>query len=395
MAKNTIISPSMMEPMLPTHGQRELIDLAVTLVENSAKMTAQLHPLVQEKIGDLVRSMNCYYSNLIEGHNTHPRDIERALAEDYSTNKEKRDLQLEAKAHIEVQLLLDRQALPTNVYSTHVIEMIHCEFYKRLPESLCWAQDPDTGKQLAVEPGKFRASDVIVGRHIPPNANHIPQFMHRFEQAYNAKHLSRTDQIIAIAAAHHRLLWIHPFYDGNGRVTRLLSHAALREAGIGNCLWSISRGLARNAQQYKANLALADSQREGDLEGRGNLSDKHLFVFCKFFLTTAIDQVNFMQKLLELSVLLDRIDLYANQQISAKILAKGSNIILKEALLKGKVARASVPMLSGYSERQSRNIISGLVKHGLLASDTKYGDLYLGLPQHVVEFYFPLLYPVI
>ena len=55
--------------------------------------------------------MNCYYSNLIEGHDTHPVDIERALKNDYSRDEKKRDLQLEAKAHIIVQQGIDTGAL--------------------------------------------------------------------------------------------------------------------------------------------------------------------------------------------------------------------------------------------------------------------------------------------
>jgi hypothetical protein len=47
--------------------------------------------------------MNCYYSNLIEGHRTHPIEIERALAQAFSIDPRQRELQLEAKAHIEVQ----------------------------------------------------------------------------------------------------------------------------------------------------------------------------------------------------------------------------------------------------------------------------------------------------
>ncbi len=43
--------------------------------------------------------MNCYYSNLIEGHDTHPVDIERALRHDYSDDPRTRNLQLEAAAH--------------------------------------------------------------------------------------------------------------------------------------------------------------------------------------------------------------------------------------------------------------------------------------------------------
>jgi len=386
-----IISTTLMEPMLPS-AQAILEDLAVNIIEKSARMAAQLPLIVQDKIGDLIRTMNCYYSNLIEGHNTHPRDIEQALKENFSSNQEKRDLQLEAKAHIEVQLLLDQQILPHNVYSKDMITTIHREFYSRLPKSLRFVNNPDTGENIEVIPGQFRSSDVIVGMHIPPKADYIGQFMQRFEEAYNAKHLSRTTKIIAIAAAHHRLLWIHPFYDGNGRVTRLLSHIALKSVGVGNSLWSISRGLARNAGHYKANLALADSQREGDLDGRGNLSEKYLVKFCNFFLSIAIDQIEFMQKILDLTKLLERIELYSINQIAAKQLPKASNIVLREALLKGLIPRGVIPTLTGYSDRQSRNIVANLVKKELLTSDTPYGDLYLNFPQHVLEFYFPSLY---
>jgi len=79
-------------------------------------------------------------------------------------------------------------------------------------------------------------------------------------------------KIIGVAASHHRLLWIHPFIDGNGRVTRLLSHALLRELDVGSELWSVSRGLARRVAEYKSSLQAADEPRRGDLDGRGNLT---------------------------------------------------------------------------------------------------------------------------
>ncbi len=384
---------SSMEPMLPPPGEKVLEDLAVTLIEKSSRMAARLPNKVQNSLGNLVRSMNCYYSNLIEGHNTHPRDIEKALANDFSTNHEKRDLQLEAKAHIEVQLLIDNSDIPFDTFAAETIQWIHREFYSRMPEALCRVSNPYTGEEIRVKAGEFRQSDVIVGRYIPPKAEKILQFLQRFTDAYNFTNLSRLQQIIAIAAAHHRLLWIHPFYDGNGRVTRLLSHAALKHAGIGNSLWSISRGLARNSQDYKQNLSLADSQRQGDLDGRGNLSLRYLINFCEFFLSISIDQVDFMQKLLDMPGLMQRVDEFAIKQIQNKSLPKGSDIVLKELLLKGSISRGSISGLTGYAERQSRNILSSLIKQDLLKSDTAYGDVYLHFPQHVVEFYFPLLYP--
>jgi Fic family protein len=136
---------------------------------------------------------------------------------------------------------------------------------------LFWVKNPDTGKKVKITSGEFRNGDVVIGRNIPPLAKSIPVFLKRFEEAYNFNKLSRINQIIAVAAAHHRLLWIHPFYDGNGRVTRLLSHAAFLKTGAGNRLWSISRGLARNSSDYKKKLEQADEPRQGDLDGRGSL----------------------------------------------------------------------------------------------------------------------------
>ena len=91
--------------MLPPEGDRHLEDLAMDLATKASGLASQLPPAVRSGIGDIVRSMNCYYSNLIEGHNTHPRDIDRALAHaDYSADPEKRILQQEAVAHIEVDI---------------------------------------------------------------------------------------------------------------------------------------------------------------------------------------------------------------------------------------------------------------------------------------------------
>src|SRR5260370_22717289 len=84
-----------------------LTDLALDLTQKSAGFRRRLPSALLVSLADLVRAMNCYYSNLIEGHDTHPVDIERALKNDYSKDAQKRDLQLEAKAHIAVQEWID------------------------------------------------------------------------------------------------------------------------------------------------------------------------------------------------------------------------------------------------------------------------------------------------
>ena len=102
---------SAMEPLRLGEGSRHRSsssDLAVELVGASAGFRRSLPPGVMRALADLVRAMNCYYSNLIEGHDTHPIDIERALRNDYSADPKKRNLQLEAKAHVTVQAWIDR-----------------------------------------------------------------------------------------------------------------------------------------------------------------------------------------------------------------------------------------------------------------------------------------------
>src|SRR5450755_3083884 len=99
-----------------------------------------------------------------------------------------------------------------------------------------------------------------------------------------------------------------------GRLTRLLSHALLRELDVGSELWSVSRGLARRVNEYKSNLQAADEPRHGDLDGRGNLTMKGLVDFCRFFLTTSVDQVDFMGSLLEPVELLRRMEIWTEEE---------------------------------------------------------------------------------
>ncbi|MBK7249654.1 MAG: Fic family protein [Gammaproteobacteria bacterium] len=380
---------------MPADGTAVLENLAFDLAREASELSAQLHPVVRLSVADLVRSMNCYYSNLIEGHNTHPRDIDRALAADYSSDPHRRDLQLEARAHIEVQQMIDERAaeLPRPPISRAFIEWTHREFCSRLPETLLVLVNPDTGERIPVVPGQLRTRTVAVGRHVAPAPEDLPAFMGRFEQAYDATRLTKPRQVIAAAAAHHRFLWIHPFLDGNGRVARLMSHALLLDIGIGSALWSVSRGLARNSGEYKRLLMAADEPRRSDLDGRGALSQDALIDFCRFFLETCLDQIRYMRELLDPSELQRRMELYVRDEEGAERLRKRSFAVLREALLAGELERGRVPALIDTSERTARRVISALIERRLLLSASHKAPLRLGFPIDVVERWFPKLYP--
>ena len=338
--------------------------------------------------------MNCYYSNLIEGHNTRPRDIDRALHQDYAKDPERRTLQLEAVAHIHVQSVIDRgedpQVSPTSV---EYLTWVHREFCQWLPDELLWVEHPDTRQRIRVVPGALRQDTVAVGRLVPPSPDVLPLFLARVDEAYRAEHLSRVQQLVAIGAAHHRLLWIHPFLDGNGRVARLVAHAMLKRAGVGSSLWSVSRGLARRVADYRRLLEAADAPRRSDLDGRGTLSERALVDVCDFFLDVCVDQVAFMSALLDARELLRRMQLYTEEEIRAGRMLEGSFPVLREAVLTGEVERAHARDLTGYRERQGREVLSALLRAGVLVSQSDRSPVRIAFPVDVVERWFPKLYP--
>ena len=245
--------PSQMEPLLLGDSYRHrgrILDLAFELAQKSATFKGSLPLSLLKSLADLVRSMNCYYSNFIEGHATHPIDIERALQGDYSQDSHKRELQLEAKAHITVQKWIDEGGLDTLApTSVDALTQTHRRFGELLPPDLLWVEDPKTHERLPVIPGQLRTNDVQVGRHVAISPGALPQFLERFALVYGR--LGKSESILAIAAAHHRLVWIHPFLDGNGRVARLMSHAQLLHSLDTGSVWSVARGLARKVETYK------------------------------------------------------------------------------------------------------------------------------------------------
>ncbi|MCC7328684.1 MAG: Fic family protein [Gammaproteobacteria bacterium] len=383
-----------MEPLLLREDSRHraaLTDLALELAQKSAGFRRSLPENLVSSLADLVRSMNCYYSNLIEGHDTHPVDIERALKGDYSKDAKKRDLQLEAKAHIEVQRWIDGGGLDGRSVTATALREIHQRFCSLLPDELLTVEDPITKDRVKVVAGELRHRDVKVGRHVAISPPAVPRFLARFEQVYGG--LGKTDTILATAAAHHRLVWIHPFVDGNGRVARLMSHATMLETLDTGAVWSVARGLARNAQTYKSHLAACDQPRRNDLDGRGPLSEESLAEFARFFLMTCLDQVAFMEKLVRPDELRTRIQLWAEEEIRLDRLPPKSGAILEAVLYRGELPRADAAGIIGTGERQARRVVSALLDRGVLTSASTRAPLRLAFPATLAPRWMPGLFP--
>lgn len=386
---------SLMEPLCIPAGSRfrdSLNDLVVELAAKAAGFRQGLPPRMIPALATLVRGMNCYYSNLIEGHDTHPVDIERALNNDYSGNSHKRNLQLEARAHIEVQSWIDEGGLSDKAATTFGLLEIHRRFCSLLPDDLLWVEDKNSETRIRMVPGTLRNRDVQVGRHVPISPGAVPRFLERFDKIYSK--LGKAETIISVAAAHHRLLWIHPFLDGNGRVARLQSHALLLEALNSGGVWSIARGLAINEQQYKELLANCDQSRRDDLDGRGNLSEEALLDFTRFFLELCLDQVAFMENLMQPDRLKSRIVSWVEREIQQAKLPQKSGRLMEAILYRGgELPRGDAAKVLNVGTRQARRIVSSLTETGSLISESSRAPLYLNLPAHLAGDWMPGLFP--
>jgi Fic family protein len=397
-AKVMIESTNRIEPARLEEVAEAIADVTAELSAAGAVLGSALHATTAANLASLVRIMNTYYSNLIEGHDTRPRDIERALAGNFDQDEERRNLQLEAAAHVRVQAEVDRMAMEGTLPEPASMEFIcwlHREFYRDCPEEMLRIRSANA--EFKMEPGEWRTRaehDVAVGRHIPPASNQVDDFMRHFETRYRFADLGKAAQIIAIPAAHHRLNYIHPFPDGNGRVSRLMSHAMALKAGIGaQGLWSVSRGLARGLESrgdYKRMMDYADSPRQGDLDGRGNLSQRALTEFTLWFLKVCLDQVNFMSSLFDLGNLGRRLQLYVDRNDHLK---PETARLLQEALIRGQFDRGEAPRITGLPERSARRVLNDAVTEGLLASATPKTPVSIRFPVTALETLFPRLYP--
>ncbi|NDU91412.1 MAG: Fic family protein [Ferrovum sp.] len=385
-----------MEPLLIGHerpGYRTLMGLASELLEASGRLDAAIVPATARGLGDLVVGMNCYYSNLIEGRHTFPVEIERALLAPASEQRQQ-DLPTLAVAHIAA----DRWAQSRSILETGIrpfIMEVHRIFFEALPpEMRALAESGDD-----VAPGQLRYRNVRVGQHVAPAVESLDSFLTRYANVYEpaldraaADHASRLEAVVASLAAHHRLVWIHPFLDGNGRVARIVLDAMLRACGVNPLgLWSLSRGFAKTAKTYKERLALADSPRQGNLDGRGNLSEKGLVDFIGYGLQTATDQARFMSQSFEMERLDERLRGYFTQVRFD--LAPESAALYWRAIRDGEFARMEAHRITGLPERTARNVLGRLVEEGFLVSDTPKGKVRAGFPVRALGSLFPNLYP--
>lgn len=376
----------------------ELLERSEEVCLKSAKLSGTHTPFTLGAIKDLLRIVNSYYSNRIESQGTHPIDIEKAMRHEFSTNTNEKNLQLLSLAHIATQKKIE--AMPhIEAYSQQFIRFLHHDFYSyEGMESFLHIHFEGQEKEMIA--GEYRDCEVKIGEHIPPLASQIEPFMQTYEQLYTqaSKQGTQAQKLIYALASHHRLVWIHPFLDGNGRTSRLALDGTLLGMKLqGYGLWNISRGLARKTSEYKSALAQADLIKQGEFDGRGELSTKALESFVRFMVECSLDQINYMDRYLKLSELSSRIDNYTQKVYDGGFdrlsLPKKSDRLFKHLLLVGESPRSALATVLDVSDRTITSTLKELLEKGYLTSDTPKSAVRLRFNTHFASWLFPELIP--
>ena len=350
-------------------------------------------PIAGELRG-LLRAMNSYYSNRIEGQHTRPHELEQALRKDFSSDAKLAARQRLALAHIDAEVELEARYIGDSgtraLYSPGAAQELHRTLFARLPKA-----DLRADPKAVIVPGEWRKRDVSVGRHVAPTAASVPAFVERWTQAYGGVRRGEA-ALVALAAAHQRLGWVHPFIDGNGRVMRLHTHTLLSALGYTGGLWSPLRGFARSVDHYYALLAAADEPRRGALDGRGNLSEAALVDWIDYVFDTCLDQVAFMKSTLDLATMERRIAaclVFEQETLKSGVRLEALRPLHYLFLTGTELERGEFKRMTGLGERTAVKLLTALLGRRLLRSDSPQGRLRFGLPLHALRFYFPALWP--
>lgn len=386
-------------------------DKLVELLQADAALNRTIPETIRGSVEWLLRQVNCYYSNRIEGNPTHPKELLKAQASnaggvDVVRSKEVQEL----LAHLEVQIKFDSKEIdPAELCAPEFIRELHRAFYSGLPKSqlhiknLAGDDVLDANNQpMLITPGEFREHAVLVNQHEPPAPAELAGYMSWLKFSFDLNKIHGTNRVIAAAALHHRLAWIHPFQDGNGRVTRLLTDCYMRHSGFGGYgLWSITRGFARNTKAYYHALAQADKPRQGAQDGRGVLSDAGLLYFTKYFIDTALDQLRYFSDLLEMRKLVSRVDFYFEMRAKGALpggvgedlppLRLYARDIYKFLLDRGEKSKSEICDYLGRGEQTLRSTFRQMETEGLISVGPGK-KIKLQLSPGIIEYLFPKLW---
>lgn len=200
-----------------------------------------LPPSAVQKLKDQFSLEMTYNSNAIEGNRLTLKETFLVINEGITIKGKSLKDHLEVKDHYEaLQYLYD--SIEHGKHHT-LSEM----FIRNMQNIIVQDTDPDWA-------GKYRDSNVIItgADHTPPDASEVPVLM-RDLLNFARQNKKKLHLIELSAILHHKLVHIHPFFDGNGRTARLVMNLLLLQEG-----YPLVIILKNDRKKYYETLSKAD-----------------------------------------------------------------------------------------------------------------------------------------
>lgn len=256
--------------------------------------------------------------------------------------------------NIEEAMTFVEDVLQERSISQHFLAQLHQLLMRDLPVG--------HGAEGDVSPGQYRRHNVRIAQscHIPPESLQVQAYMDELFAFIEAEHPAQFD-LIKVALAHHRFVWIHPYGNGNGRTVRVLTYALLLKYGfdvsIAGRIVNPTAIFCNDRTEYYEALAKADSGTEEGLEA-----------WCAYVLSGLKDEIEKVDRLSDYAYLKERV-LYPalDHCLERQSLTKEESDILRMAIDKVVIQNRDIkPLFPGKSAAAVTHRINDLLARQLL-----------------------------
>ncbi|HKS06878.1 MAG TPA: Fic family protein [Gemmatimonadaceae bacterium] len=361
---------SLLEPALPDSDG--LGTLAAEVVSAIARLDGRIAGGLAHVIPPLFRAAHTHHSLYIEDRPSTLKELASAVSS--ASRTKTRDREADLRASLDVLAWLhegDGRALAERTPAdVAFVRSLHERFYAAFPAAARRLRVADSGREVDVAPGALRSERATVGTHDAPDSDTIAVLLDIWSRRFAPDStMSLADRLLLAVSSHHRLLYIHPFRDGNGRVARFALDAYLIALGLdAKGAWTPARGFARARTAYYAALGAADDERRSATDGRGSRSADGLARWCRFVLEVFRDQAEFVTALLEPAALSERLRAAVTASLrSTPAAAEKAVRLVRCAWSIGPITRGDIARDAGVPDRTARRLLIELATIGWIA----------------------------
>jgi Fic family protein len=247
------------------------------------------HPVIFFQLKNIFHLLESIGSARIEGNRTTLAEyIEKKI--EGSKTKDERFLEIENNEKA-------LNFIEENIANYKIDHTLLSQIHKIITEDLA----PPPSGEGSRNPGDYRKINVSIAgaSHTPPDVSTVASYMEELFNFINKPDPPQYD-LLKVAIAHHRFVWIHPFDNGNGRVVRLLTYAMLIKYGfrvhMGGRIINPTAVFCSNRENYYRFLSLADV---------GN--DESLLSWCEYVLGGLKNEISKIDNLLDYEFLAKKI----------------------------------------------------------------------------------------